>query len=284
MTAKGTSADKPSDPGSTGLKWAAAEQHWVPLFNTSPEVPALNLSRAPCNSCARLRQRLCCKHCRERDVVRCFESLNWLAGRRDCCSEHDESDQVPLSPSPSSPCKSRTREFGNLLMNEANELPRSLFSKLPFESCWDIVLSVDSTGTSWCVGCPRLYDVVPVSSRQNLENMQSMIESKVGLENTDPPPAAYRDPVLKRNRSKRLQIFARLLEIGLLRPRLKGAAKHFLGHFFVNKKRKKQKRLILGARIVNWSFVSPHGVNLCSSEADSWSTAFSQTFALELCL
>ena len=31
-----------------------------------------------------------------------------------------------------------------------------------------------------------------------------------------------------------------------------------------NKKGKKQKRLILDARIVNWSFVSPPGVNLCS--------------------
>ena len=92
MTAKGASADKPSDTGSTGLKWAAEVQHWVPLFNTIPEVPTLNLSRVPHNSCARLRQRLCRKHCRERDVVRCFESLNWLAGRRDCYSEHDESE------------------------------------------------------------------------------------------------------------------------------------------------------------------------------------------------
>ena len=34
-----------------------------------------------------------------------------------------------------------------------------------------------------------------------------------------------------------------------------------------NKKGKKQKRLILDARIVNWLFVSPPGVSLCSSEA-----------------
>ena len=92
-------------------------------------------------------------------------------------------------------------------------------------------------------------------------------KSKVEIENTDRLPAAYWDPVLKRNRSKRLQLFARLLAIGLLRPRLNGAAKHFLGIFFVDKKGKKQKRLILDARIVNWSFVSPPGVSLCSSEA-----------------
>ena len=134
MTAKGASADKPSDPGSTGLKWAAEEQHWVPLFNTIPEVPTLNLPRAPHNSCARSRQRLCRKHCRERDVVRCSESLNWLAGRRDCFSEHDESEPTQFL------LKRRMREFGNLLMNEANELWRFLFPKLLFESCWDLVL------------------------------------------------------------------------------------------------------------------------------------------------
>ena len=48
---------------------------------------------------------------------------------------------------------------------------------------------------------------------------------------------------------------------------MKGAAKHFLGIFFVNKKAKRQKRLILDARIVNWAFVSLPGVNLCSSDA-----------------
>ena len=84
------------------------------------------------------------------------------------------------------------------------------------------------------VGCRRLYGFVPESSRHYLENMQSMITSKAELENTDLPLAAYWDLVLKRNRAKRLQLFARLLDIGLLRPRLKGAAKHFLGIFFVN--------------------------------------------------
>ena len=66
------------------------------------------------------------------------------------------------------------------------------------------------------VGCPRLYDVAPESPRYHLQNMQNMVKSKVEVENTDPPPAACWDQVLKRNRSKRLQLFARLLEIGLL--------------------------------------------------------------------
>ena len=70
MTAKRASADKPSDLGSTGLKSAAEEQHWVPLFNTFSEVPTLNLPRAPHKSCARLRQRLCRKH---------VESATWCA-------------------------------------------------------------------------------------------------------------------------------------------------------------------------------------------------------------
>ena len=43
MSAKQASAECPSDPGSTGLKWAAEEQHWVPLF-TIPEVPEMNFS------------------------------------------------------------------------------------------------------------------------------------------------------------------------------------------------------------------------------------------------
>ena len=46
-----------------------------------------------------------------------------------------------------------------------------------------------------------------------------------------------------------MKLFARLLEIGLLRHRPKETAKYFLGIFFVNK-----KRLILGARIVSWAF------------------------------
>ena len=70
--------------------------------------------------------------------------------------------------------------------------------------------------------------------------MQSVIKSKAELGSVEPPPDAYWDSVLKKNRAKRLQLFARLLEIGLLRPRLKGTAKCFLGIFFVNKKRKRR--------------------------------------------
>ena len=72
-------------------------------------------------------------------------------------------------------------------------------------------------------GCHRLCDVVPESLRHYLENIQS--------KNMQPLPAAYWDLVLKRNRAKRMRFFARLLEIGLLRPRPKGTAKYFLGIF-----------------------------------------------------
>ena len=81
-----------------------------------------------------------------------------------------------------------------------------------------------------------------------------------------PPPAAYWDPVLKRNRAKIMKLSARLLEMGLLRPRPKLTAKYFLVIFVINKKDKKQKSLILDSRILNWAFVSPPGVSLCSSE------------------
>ena len=61
-----------------------------------------------------------------------------------------------------------------------------------------------------------------------------MIKNKAELEGMEPPPDGYWDPAVKRNRAKRLKLFARLLEIGLFRPRLKGTAKYFLGIFFVN--------------------------------------------------
>ena len=52
MNTNPANAEHPSDPGSTGPKWAAEEQHWVPLFNTVPEVPTLVSSYVPRNSCA----------------------------------------------------------------------------------------------------------------------------------------------------------------------------------------------------------------------------------------
>ena len=94
-------------------------------------------------------------------------------------------------------------------------------------------------------GFTRLCDVVPESLRHYLENIQSMIKDKADLENMLRLPAAYWDPVLKRNRAKRMKLFARLLEIGLLRP---------------------PEARDPGTRIVNWVFVSPPGVSLCSSE------------------
>ena len=89
MNTNPASAAQPSDPGSTGPKWAAEEQHWVPLFNTIPEVPTLVSSHVPRNSCARLRQRMSRRQCQERDVARCLESLNWLAVRRDRSLEYE---------------------------------------------------------------------------------------------------------------------------------------------------------------------------------------------------
>ena len=58
MNTNPASAGQPSDPGSTGPKWVAEEQHGVPLFNTVLEVPTLVSSHVPRNSCARLRQRM----------------------------------------------------------------------------------------------------------------------------------------------------------------------------------------------------------------------------------
>ena len=73
MNVNPASAEEPSDLGSTGAKWAAEEQHWVPHFNTFPVV-YVSVGR---------------RQCQERDVVRCFESLTWLAGRRDRSVEHE---------------------------------------------------------------------------------------------------------------------------------------------------------------------------------------------------
>ena len=111
-------------------------------------------------------------------------------------------------------------------------------------------------------GCFRLCDVVPESLRHYLENNQSKAER----ENMQPFLAAYWDPVLKSNRAKRMKLFARLLEIGLLRPRPKGTAKYFLGIFFVNKKGEKQKRLILDEPNCELHVCVQLSVSLCSSK------------------
>ena len=112
------------------------------------------------------------------------------------------------------------REFGNWYMNGAVEPPRSLFPKLPFEGVpggnvakFSTVELVSLPGS--LSGCPRLCDVVPESLRRYLDNIRSMIESQTEYENMQPLLAAYGDPVLKRNRAKRMMLFARLL--GILR-------------------------------------------------------------------
>ena len=94
------------------------------------------------------------------------------------------------------------REFGNLLTNDVNGPPRSLFPQAAFRELLgsSSVYGPDETGNlanfstielvslpETLVGCPRSYDVVPESSRHYLDGMQSMIKSKAELENTDPP-------------------------------------------------------------------------------------------------
>ena len=71
-----------------------------------------------------------------------------------------------------------------------------------------------------------------------------MIKNKAELENMHPLPAAYWDPVLKRSRAKRIKLFEQLLETS---P--EGVCEAFSRNLFVN-----------------WAFVSPPGVSLCSSE------------------
>ena len=175
---------------------AAEEQHWVPLFNTIPEVPALNLSRIPDNSCARLRQRLCRKHCRERHVVRCFESLNWLAGHRDGCAEHDGSEPGATQFLFKQEVHARGRKPVNERCDRASAIPLSQAAFRELLGCRS-VYGPDENGNlanfstvelmslpDSLVGCPRLYDVVPESSRHHLEIMQSTVKSKAELENT----------------------------------------------------------------------------------------------------
>ena len=81
----------------------------------------------------------------------------------------------------------------------------------------------------------------------------------------EPPPDAYRDPVLKKNRAKRFQLFTRLLDLFGLASRVPRSTS--LASSALTRKGKKTKRLILDARVVNWAFVSPRSVNLSSSEA-----------------
>ena len=186
----------------------------------------------------------------ERDVVRCLESLNWLAGRRDQ-SEHEGTKPGATQLLFKQEVQARVRKLvcGRCSGASAIPLSHAAFRELlgsrsvhgPDENGnlanFSTVELVSLPGS--LSGCPRLCDVVPERLRHHLENIQSMIKSKAELENMHPLPAAYWDPVLKRNRAKRIKLFARLLEIGLLRPRPKETAKYVLGIFFVNKKDKK---------------------------------------------
>ena len=199
-----------------GQCWAADEEQ---LFNTIPEVPTLVSSHVPRNSCARLRQRMCRRQCQERDVARCLESLNWLAGRRDRSLEHEGTKPGATQVLLSQEVQARVRKLVHerCSRTSAIPLPQAAFRELlgshsvygPGEngnlanfSTVELVSLPDSLS-----GCPRLCDVVPESLRHYLENIQSMIKSKAESENTQPQPAAYWDPVLKRNRAKIMELF-----------------------------------------------------------------------------
>ena len=75
--------------------------------------------------------------------ARCLESLNWvgLAVVIDL-SKTKARDWVPHKFFSNKRCR---REFGSWYMNGAVEPPRSLFPKLPFESCWDLIRCADPT-------------------------------------------------------------------------------------------------------------------------------------------
>ena len=96
-----------------------------------------------------------------------------------------------------------------LLQGTFRELLGSRSVYGPHENC-NLAIELVSLPET-LVGCLRLHEVVPASSRHYSESMQSMLKSKVELANTDPPPSVHWDPALKRNHTKWLQLFARLL-------------------------------------------------------------------------
>ena len=177
------SAGQPSDPGSAGPKWAAEEQHWVPFFNTIPEVPTLVSSHVPRNSCARLRQRMCRRQCQERDVALCLESLNWLAGRRDRSLEHEGTKPGATQIQHKQEVHARVRKLVQERCSRASAIP---LHQATFSSCWDLIRCTDpmrmaiwQTSPLSLSGCPRLCHVVPESLRHYLENIQSMRKTKL---------------------------------------------------------------------------------------------------------
>ena len=175
MNTNPTSAEQPSDPGSTGSKWAAEEQHWVPLFNTIPEFPMLVSSHVPRNSCARLRQRMCRRQCQEHDVARCLESPNWLAGRRDRSLEHEGTKRGATQILLKYKVQARVRKLVHERCSRASAFP------LPQADPMRMAIWQTSPLSS---SCPfQICDVVPESLCHYLEDIQSMIESKAELEN-----------------------------------------------------------------------------------------------------
>ena len=157
----------------TGPKRAAEGQRWVPLFNTIPEVSTLLSSHVPRNSCARLRQRMCRRQCQERDVARCLESLNWLAGRLDRSFDHEGTKPGATQVLLKQEVQARVRKLAHDRCSRASAipLPQAAFRELlgshsvygPDEkgnlaifSIVELVSLPDSLS-----GYPRLCDVVP---------------------------------------------------------------------------------------------------------------------------
>ena len=91
------------------------------------------LSHVPRNSCARLRQRMCRRQCQEREVARCLESLNWLAGRRDRSLEHEGTKPGATQVLLKQEVQARVRELVHERCSRASAIPLPLaaFRELP---------------------------------------------------------------------------------------------------------------------------------------------------------
>ena len=123
-------------------------------------------------------------------MVRCVESLNWLAGRRDRSVEHEGTKPGATRLLFEQEVQARVRKLEYERCNRASAipLPQAAFRELlgsrsvygPDEignlanfSTVELVTLPDSLS-----GCPRLCDVVPESSRHCLENIRSMVKDK----------------------------------------------------------------------------------------------------------
>ena len=140
-------------------------------------MPISDSSHVSRNSCARFRQPSCRRQCQERDVVRCLESLNWLAGRRDRSVEHEGTKLGATQSLFKQEVQARVRKLLYQRCNRAFAIPlpqaagrellgsRSLYGpdengNLANFSTVELVSLPDSLS-----GCPPLCDVVLESLR-----------------------------------------------------------------------------------------------------------------------